>query len=245
MRAIMVLLGLILFMSSSVAEVVITDADTLIVNGIVYRLDGVDAPETDQVCLDADGALWACGIEARDQLNNFIGNRDVRCEAKSWDRAYRKRRIAICSIEGETANLNQWLIREGWALNFEPYANGRFKTDEAIARGNQRGLWKGCFSAPQNHRRSNKKTAPLLGAGCSSARDGEVRNRLFPDYPTMPPGCAIKGRFAARAGLTEHRGIYHLEGCRSYQRTKTPDRWFCSELEAQAEGFRKSFTCRI
>ena len=61
----------------------------------------------------------------------------------------------------------------------------------------------------------------------------------------MPPGCSIKGKFAVRAKLTGHRGIYHLEGCGSYQRTKKPDRWFCSEEDAQAAGFRKALDLPI
>ena len=72
----------------------------------------------------------------------------------------------------------------------------------------------------------------------------EIRDILFPDDPAMPPGCSIKGKLAARAHFTGHRGIYHMEGCRSYGRTKRPDRWFCSENEAQAEGFRKALTFR-
>jgi hypothetical protein len=59
----------------------------------------------------------------------------------------------------------------------------------------------------------------------------------------MPPGCEIKGKFALRALLTGHRGIYHLPGCSSYRRTKRPDRWFCSEQDAIAAAFRLSFTC--
>jgi hypothetical protein len=39
------------------------------------------------------------------------------------------------------------------------------------------------------------------------------------------------------------QGLYHLESCRSYRRTQRPDRWFCSEDQAQADGFRKAFSC--
>lgn len=245
MRAMMVFFLLLIFESESIAEVLVTDADTLIVNSIVYRLDGIDAPETDQVCLAANGALWNCGIEARDQLRKFVGSRDVRCQPKGLDPVYRKRRIGICLVEGETINLNQWLVRAGWALNFEPYAKGRFKADEQVARDRKEGLWAGCFSTPRHFRNSNRDTAELLGSGCSADRNSEARNLLFPVHPAMPPGCSIKGKYAVRAHFTEHRGIYHVENCGSYKRTKTPDRWFCSEREAQAEGFRKSFTCGL
>jgi endonuclease YncB( thermonuclease family) len=225
------------------AEATITDGDTLVLNGIPYRLDGVDAPETDQLCVDKAGTIWTCGIEARDQLSTFVNNRDVRCDGLKYDTVYRNRRIAICQVEGETLSLNRWLVQQGWALNFEPYAKGRFKVDEDEARSKGRGIWAGCFAKPQEARRGNKTTAVLLGTACSRYKNEELREKLFPSELTMPTGCAIKGKFAVRAQVTGHRGIYHLEGCRSYGRTKTPDRWFCSEKEAQAEGFRKSFTC--
>jgi hypothetical protein len=38
----------------------------------------------------------------------------------------------------------------------------------------------------------------------------------------MPPGCSIKGKLAVRAHVTGHRGIYHMERCRSYARTNQP-----------------------
>ena len=240
------LITAIFFVSASpswAAEVTITDGDTLVLNGSPHRLDGIYAPETDQVCLNETGAVWTCGIEARDQLKEFVGKRDVRCDGKKYDTVYRNRRISICRIEGEAMSLNQWLVREGWALNFEPYAKGRFKADQDEAREKGRGLWKGCFSPPQLARRGNKNTSTLLGAACAKRKVGETRDILFPDNPAMPAGCSIKGKLAARANFTGHRGIYHMESCRSYGRTKRPDRWFCSEDEAQAEGFRKAFTC--
>jgi endonuclease YncB( thermonuclease family) len=40
----------------------IVDGDTLIINHTHIRLEGIDAPETDQVCLDAKGARWTCGL---------------------------------------------------------------------------------------------------------------------------------------------------------------------------------------
>jgi len=225
-------------------EATITDGDTLTLNRIPYRLDGIDAPESDQVCLDDKGAVWMCGIEARDQLKKFVANRAVRCDGKKFDTVYRNRRISVCWVEGETVSLNQWLVREGWALNFEPYAKRRFEADQDEAREKSRGLWKGCFAPPQSARRGSKPTAELLGATCSSGKLAETRDLLFPDDPTMPPGCSIKGKLVTRAHFTGHRGIYHMEGCRSYARTKRPDRWFCSEDEAQAEGFRKAFSCK-
>ena len=104
-------------------------------------------------------------------------------------------------------------------------------------------MWKGCFVTPEALRRVTISTAQMFGAACPSSSNWQVRNMLFPDYPTMPPGCAIKGRIAMRAQVAGNVGIYHPESCGSYARTKNPHRWFCSEEEAQAAGFRKSYTC--
>ena len=41
--------------------------------------------------------------------------------------------------EGDSVSLNQWLVQQGWALNFEPYSKGRFKLDEDDALTNGRG----------------------------------------------------------------------------------------------------------
>ena len=50
----------------------IVDGDTLAIGSTKIRLEGIDAPETDQVCLNANGAHWTCGIDARDQLAAHI-----------------------------------------------------------------------------------------------------------------------------------------------------------------------------
>jgi hypothetical protein len=36
------------------------DAGTIKLDGKTYRLDGIDAPETDQNCLNEDGKLYPC-----------------------------------------------------------------------------------------------------------------------------------------------------------------------------------------
>jgi endonuclease YncB( thermonuclease family) len=67
------IVGLLLMVSgpSWAGDAIVTDGDTLIL-GDTYKLDGIDAPEPDQACLDEKGAIWACGIEARDRLAKLI-----------------------------------------------------------------------------------------------------------------------------------------------------------------------------
>jgi endonuclease YncB( thermonuclease family) len=222
---------------------IVRDGGTIQLGDVTYRLDGIDAPEIDQMCIDDHADAWACGVEARDRLSGLIGGRAVHCKDLGIGTTYKKRHIGICTVDGETDSLNQLAVRAGFALNFEPYARGRFKADEAAAKGDRRGLWKGCFVAPQEFR-WGKKDGALVGGSCRADKDREIRAVLFPDDPAMPPNCSIKAKFALRARVTGKVGVYHLQGCRSYPALTKPDRWFCTEDDAQAEGFRRAYNCR-
>jgi endonuclease YncB( thermonuclease family) len=225
------------------ASPVVRDGGTIEVAGTAYRLDGIDAPEVDQMCIDDHADAWACGVEARDHLTGLIGSRQVHCEDLGIGTAYKKRHIGICTVEGDSASLSQLLVAQGFALNFEPFARGRFRDDETSAKTDRRGLWKGCFAAPQDFR-WGKKDGALLGDSCRADKDKEIRAALFPDDLVMPVGCSIKASFAVRARVTGKVGVYHLRGCRSYPALTKPDRWFCSEADAQAAGFRRAYNCR-
>jgi endonuclease YncB( thermonuclease family) len=244
MRLVFAMLALLLPASSGwAANAAVKDGATLEAAGISYRLDGVDAPEFDQVCLDDHADPWTCGVEARDQLTKLIGARGVHCEDLGADKVLAKRRAGLCTVDGESTSLNQLLVRQGFALNADPSAKSAFKDDETAARNDRRGLWRGCFVAPQEFRHG-KKDGTLLGAACRTDKDREIRQVLFPEEPAAPPDCSIKAKFAVRARVTGNLGVYHLQGCRSYAPLTKPDRWFCSEDDAQAAGFRRAYNCR-
>ena len=222
------------------ATAIVKDGGTLQLAGNIFRLDGIDAPAVDQMCIDDHADSWACGVEARDQLTKLIGGKQVRCGDLGPDPATKKRRLGLCIVEGETLSLGQLLVQKGFAL---ADARSKFKPDEMAAKDDRRGLWKGCFVAPQDFRRW-KKDAALNGGACRTDRDGQIRDALFPADADMPSGCNIKGKYAVRARVTGNTGIYHLQACRSYPGLTNPDRWFCSEEDAQAAGFRKAYNCR-
>ncbi|CCD92235.1 conserved exported hypothetical protein [Bradyrhizobium sp. ORS 375] len=225
------------------ATATVRSGDTIQLGDTVFRLDGIDAPEVDQLCIDDHADPWSCGVEAREQLTRLIGGRAVRCEDLGPDKPLKTRRIGLCAVDGDKLSLNQQLARAGFAISAEPAAKARVKDDVAAAKDAARGLWKGCFIAPSEFR-SDKKDGALLGAACRADRDPEIRAVLFPEAPSAPPGCTIKGKFAVRARVTGNIGIYHLQGCPSYPATTEPDRWFCSEDDAKASGFRRAFNCR-
>jgi endonuclease YncB( thermonuclease family) len=243
MRWPILILAMFAISPSVAANSAVRDAGTLDVNGVTYRLGGIDAPAADQVCIDDHADSWACGAEARDQLAGLIGGREVRCEDLGADAAYNKWHIGICTAGDDTTSLNQLLVRRGLAINSASAGQSRFGDDEADAKNNRRGLWKGCFVAPQEFR-SGKKDGTLRGGACRADKDREIRAALFPQDPAMPSGCGIKGKYALRARVTGNIGIYHLQACRSYPAMTNPDRWFCSEDDAKAAGFRKAYNCR-
>jgi len=230
MRLVLTLALVLLAFASAHAN----NANTLTVDGTVYRLDGIDAPELDQYCVDNGGA-YPCGLFALEALQELIADRRVVCRDLGPDPELPLRRIGNCAVGG--VDLQHWLVRQGWAVNVDPL--GRFVDDEREARERLRSIWRGCFVAPQDFRLGRKVSAILLGASCSP----DARAKLFTDYALKPPGCEIKGKYVLRAHLTGHLGVYHVPGCGSYRRTDKPHRWFCSEPDAIAAGFRPSLTC--
>ncbi|WP_338319827.1 thermonuclease family protein, partial [Bradyrhizobium ottawaense] len=94
----------------------ILDGNTIEIDKTNVRLSGIEAPETDQICLDAEGRKWACGVAARDELIKHSNGRTWDCHTQRVDE-YR-RALGNCFIEGE--NVNVWMVRSGWALSTAP-----------------------------------------------------------------------------------------------------------------------------
>src|SRR4051812_24533231 len=77
----------------------IVDGDTVEIAGTKVRLLGIDAPETDQLCLDAKGDHWSCGVAAREALALHAGSKPWTCAVSDQDRYGRA--LATCSAAGE------------------------------------------------------------------------------------------------------------------------------------------------
>lgn len=137
----------------------VIDGDTIEIHGERIRLNGIDAPESRQFCLDDRGAEYRCGRAAADALDAFLADRrPISCEVVDIDRYGRY--VAICSAAG--IDVSGWLVREGHALDWERYSKGKYSGDQAAARQARRGMWAGLFARPWEWRRG-RKTAPLIG----------------------------------------------------------------------------------
>src|SRR5258705_12282731 len=113
MRALIAALLVAMAGPSLATEIVVTDGDTFQLDHTIYRLDGIDAPEIDQTCLDQSGNVWPCGVAARDRFSGYIGNRAGHCEDKGPDPVYKHRRFGMCSIESEDTTLHARVVPEG------------------------------------------------------------------------------------------------------------------------------------
>lgn len=126
----------------------VVDGDSLELGGRQLRLWGVDAPELRQTCRrGAD--RWPCGREATRALRAQLKDRIVRCEVVDSD-TY-ERAVARCTQAGRS--VNEWLVREGWALDYRRYSRGRYASAQSAAQSAKRGLWSGTFETPEHYRR--------------------------------------------------------------------------------------------
>ena len=135
----------------STTKVIITDGDTIKFNNKKIRLHGIDTPEIKQLCKNKSDENYKCGVKAKLALINLISSHQVKCSIHGTDRY--KRLIATCFVKG--ININEWLVKEGWALAYRKYSNTYVDT-ELFAKNNRVGLWQGSFLEPWKWRRKNK-----------------------------------------------------------------------------------------
>ncbi len=131
----------------------VTDGDTIEVDGRRIRLRGIDAPETAQSCQEASGRPYPCGREAREALALFLRGHDVACRPLYRDRYGRD--VADC-VRDDGIDVAGHMVRSGHALDWPKYSDGAFAAAEAEARAARRGLWRGRFTRPWEYRRKGK-----------------------------------------------------------------------------------------
>ena len=210
-------------LTDAVGRATVTDGDTIVIGGVRIRLEGIDAPESGQTCEDAAGRLYPCGGRAANALDALIGRGTVACQRNDTDRYGRM--VATCEMLATAESLNARMVRQGWAMAYRRYSTAYVPEEEA-ARAGRQGLWQGKFVAPWDYRAGTR-----LSRGEATAATEQT------SMPTEGEGpCLIKGN------ITESGHIYHLPGSKWYDKTRIDtghgERWFCSEDEARAAGWR-------
>ncbi|QKD19518.1 thermonuclease family protein [Mesorhizobium sp. NZP2077] len=207
---------------AGVASVI--DGDTIEVHGQRVRFNGIDAPESRQYCDDAKGFEYSCGRRSAEALDSFLAaSKPVHCSFVAWDRYGRF--VGDC-VRADGASVAAWMVEHGQALDWPKYSNGAYVAQQAKAKASKIGLWVGSFQAPWDWRAQHgddvqTPSAPLFAFGSGNA------------------GCNIKGNISAGG-----ERIFHVPGQKYYSVTiinqAKGERWFCSEAEATAAGWRRS-----
>lgn len=202
------------------AVVGVTDGDTLRVRvgGTVERVRviGINAPELHP--------LECYGQEAASRMQSLVQSRSVRLVADPTqadrDRYGRLLRHVVLADGRRVADL---LVAGGFAREYtydRPYLDkAALVTAQASARAAGRGMWSAAC-----------RRVPLVQPSASATPTTRA---------TATAACLLKGNINA-----EGERIYHVPGGRYYDVTRiSPDkgeRWFCSEAEAVAAGWRRS-----
>jgi len=198
----------------------VVDGDTIEVrreDGTTERVRyiGIDTPET----VHPQKPVQCFGKEASAKNRELVNDKEVVLERDITDRDKYGRLLRYVYV-GDTF-VNEVLVQNGFAHAY-PYPpdvryEERFRAAERSARQEHRGLWGGVCDA--------YVSVPVS----------------VPDI-SAPSGCAIKGNVSASG-----EKIFHVPGCKSYEKTvineEADERWFCSEAEARAAGWRKALNC--
>ena len=183
--------------------------DQLRLGSDVVRLSGIEAPAVGQVC----AAGKSCAANAKAALQKLIGGKKVACDMSGRQSTGEGEPIAMAACQVNGADIAGQLVRGGHVFA----ASGLFATyasAEREARSAKAGLW---------------RTEQL--------RPAEQRAKLWDDAKKLSPdGCPIKGTLSGDAKT------YHVPWSASYEKAKVRagrgERWFCSEAEARAAGWK-------
>ena len=185
--------------------------DVLRIAGTLVRLKGIEVPESQQSCLKANGRRWSCGTAALDGLKGLLRGKTVTCETSGADEQGRP--LATCATP--EFDVAAEMVRRGHAFAGTGFF-GSFSSEEDAAKTQKIGLWQG-----------------------EAERPGEWRQRRWEEAKkSSPDGCPIKG-YVRTAGR-----MYAMPWSQDYAqgklRTVKGERWFCSEDDARAAGFKLS-----
>ena len=211
----------------------VIDGDTVQFADVKLQMEGIDAPQTDQLCFDHAGKRWKCGVAAREYLKQQADNKSWKCDVVKKN--LYGRLLARCRAGDE--DIARQMVQAGLALA-STTGSAMYLEDEEVARTAEAGLWAGAFVTPLDWRQHNWH-AKILGK--ATVQRQASAPLLTSAFGTSPPSadCAIKGNVNWSG-----KCIFHTPAGHWYKRitmeAKYGDRWFCTATEAIASGCRET-----
>lgn len=190
----------------------VVDGDTLEIDGRPYRLFGIDAPEAAQVVAVKTGGRDFLGRGAALMLRALVRGTQVRCVVSAQKDG---RGVTLATCTSDDRDIGAEMVETGMALAVRSYPSP-YGEAEARARAEKRGFWRDDVETPWAFRTRRAKEASA----------------------SAPGGCVVKAKVLKETGRT-----LFVPWSPWYARaTIDPakgDRWFCSEAEAVADGWKE------
>lgn len=225
----------------------VVDGDTIKINyqgqTTSVRLIGVNTPET----VDPRKSVECFGKEASDYLKKLLEGKTITIAADptQTDRDKYNRLLRYVYLDGE--DVNQKIIASGYGYEYTydvPYQKqAAYRQAQQSAEQAGKGLWAStaCNKATTAAPSTSTPAKPTPSKPSPSKPAPTAPSTPAKPSPATPPAsqCNIKGNIS-KSG----EKIYHVPGGAYYDRTDIDtskgERWFCSEAEAQAAGWRPS-----
>ena len=138
-------------LSGQVKVTKVSDGDSLRSGKLRIRVFGIDAPELKQQCQDQNGTVWACGLIARQQLENLLdADKLLHCELRDVDRYGR---LVMQCFLGKV-DIGAAMVRSGHALAYRSFSQ-LYVAEEQHASSARNGVWRGSFQPPWEWRQQN------------------------------------------------------------------------------------------
>lgn len=126
----------------------VVSGDTLNINGHLFRLYGIDAPEMNQSCADASGRAYSCGRQAAAWLSSWLQDNTLECKVMQQDA--NGNMAGTCSLGAY--DIGAALVNAGWALAYTKHTD-IYVPYQQQAENNGSGLWQGEFYMPWDWRK--------------------------------------------------------------------------------------------
>ena len=187
------------------------------------RLIGINTPET----VDPRKPVECFGREASAKAHELLENKKIYLAAdETQDNRDKYKRLLRYAFREDGLFYNLEIIKLGYAYEYTyqiPYQyQTEFKAAQVYAKENKLGLWADNACAVKNNMSISVSTATVSSSGSN---------------------CNIKGNINSKG-----EKIYHLPACEYYAKTvinlNQGEKYFCSESEAQAAGWRKAQNCK-